>query len=87
MAVLEIEHAANPLPGRPAPRRQFSMFIVDAPATIAHHETARAIGEQNAKGIDAVLQGHGGVKKQGGREQYAPTTISVQGRPGYPNRW
>ncbi|HEX5213413.1 MAG TPA: hypothetical protein VFW22_16935 [Pseudolabrys sp.] len=63
--VLEIEHTADPLPRRPTPRRQFSMRVVNAPTAVAHHEPARAIGEQIAKRIDAALQRHGRLKRNG----------------------
>jgi hypothetical protein len=60
---------------------------MQAAAAIAHERSARGIGEQIAKRIDTVLQGHRRPSKKGGRDKYNPATISVPGRPGYPDEW
>src|SRR5437660_451822 len=56
LAVLEVEHAADPLPRRPAPPGQLLIVGVEASATIAHEQAARGRRKQLAKRIDAVLQ-------------------------------
>jgi hypothetical protein len=60
---------------------------VQAATAVAHEQAARGIGEQITKRIDTVLQGHRRASKKGGRDKYNPTTISVPGRPGYPDEW
>jgi hypothetical protein len=58
LAVLEVEHAADPLPRRPAPLGQPLIVGVDASAAVAYEQAARRRGDQLAERIDAVLQGH-----------------------------
>src|SRR6478609_8058877 len=58
LAALEIQHAADPLPRRPAPAGQLLVVGVEASAAIAQEQAARGRSEQLAKRIDAVLQGH-----------------------------
>ena len=58
MAIVEFEAATNPLLRGPAPRAELALPIVQSPAAIAHEQSARRVGEQAAKRIDAVLQGH-----------------------------
>jgi len=58
VAIVEFETAADPLLRRPAPCAKLVVPIVQSPAAIAHEQSARRIGEQSAKRIDAVLQGH-----------------------------
>ena len=41
LAALEIQHAADPLPRRPAALGQLSVVGVDAPAAVAHEQAAR----------------------------------------------
>jgi hypothetical protein len=56
LAVLEVEHAADPLPRRPAALGQLRSSVVEAPAAIAHEQAARAGREPFAEWIDAILQ-------------------------------
>src|SRR6202043_1257933 len=58
-AALEIEHAADPLPRRPAPRRQRLGVGVKTAAAIAAERAARRHGKQLAEWSDAILQRHG----------------------------
>src|SRR6516162_1881600 len=54
----EREHAADPLPRSPAPRRERPRRGVKSPAAIAHESAARRIGKKFAERIDAILQRH-----------------------------
>src|SRR3954468_13328816 len=56
LAALEVEHAANPLPRRPAPPRQPLLVGMNPAAAIAHVEPTRRRREQFAERIDPVLQ-------------------------------
>src|SRR3984957_19151052 len=58
-AALEIEHAADPLPRRPAPRRQRPGVGVETPAAVAEQSAARRHGNELAEWGDAILQRHG----------------------------
>ena len=58
MASMKIEDAANPLPRRPAAAGQLFLVGVKPRAAVAHKRPARGRGEQAAKRIDAILQGH-----------------------------
>jgi hypothetical protein len=82
VAIVEFETAADPLLRRPAPCAKLAVPIVQSPAAIAHEQSARRIGEQSAKRIDAVLQGHRRAsKKQGGRDTYNPPPYPFQKDP------
>ena len=54
----EREHAADPLPRSPAPRRERPRRGVKPPAAIAHESAARRVGKKFAERIDAILQRH-----------------------------
>jgi hypothetical protein len=77
VAVVELETAADPLLRGPAPRAELALLIVQSPAAIAHEQSARGSGEQNAKGIDAVLQRH----RRASKNEVAGTRTT---RPPYP---
>jgi len=77
VAIIEVEAAADPLLRRPASRAKLAVLIVQAPAAIAHEQSARRIGEQAAKRIDAVLQGH----RRASKNKVAGTRTT---RPPYP---
>ena len=57
MAVFEIEPAANPLPRRPAPRRELALVGVNSPAAIAHQRAARGRGDEFAEGVTRFCSG------------------------------
>ena len=58
LAALEVENAADPLPRRPAPRRQCLCVGVKAPAAVAEQRPARRHGIEFTERIDTVLQRH-----------------------------
>jgi hypothetical protein len=69
LAVVKLEHAADPLPRCPSPPIEHAVVIVQPPAAIAEEQSARRIGEQIAKGIDAILEWHlpsGVMPREGG---------------------
>lgn len=58
MPSFEREHAADPLPRSPAPRRERPRRGVKPPAAIAHKNAARRMGKKFAERINAILQRH-----------------------------
>jgi len=58
MPSFEREHAADPLPRSPAPRRQRARRRVKPPAAITHENAARWVGKKFAERVDAILQRH-----------------------------
>src|SRR5208282_3052375 len=58
LAALEVEHAADPLPRCPAPRRQRLRIGVKSPAAVAHEQPARRRGKQLSERSDSILQRH-----------------------------
>jgi len=56
--VLELQHAGDPLPGRPAARPERLIRQMEAAAAVAHHEAAVRCGDDLACGRDAVLERH-----------------------------
>jgi hypothetical protein len=59
LAALEVEHAADPAPRRPAPGVERARIGVEAAAAVAEQRAARRHGEERAEGVDAILQRHG----------------------------
>ncbi|HEY1475062.1 MAG TPA: hypothetical protein VGF53_13380 [Pseudolabrys sp.] len=79
VAIVELKPAADPLLRCPAPRAKLALRIVQSTAAISHEQSARRSGEQIAKRIDAVLQGH----RRGSKTKVAGTRTT---RPPYPFR-
>lgn len=55
MTSFKCQHAADPLPRNPSPRRERARSGVKSPATIAHEGAARRIGQELAERIDTIL--------------------------------
>src|SRR3984893_5330165 len=54
LAALEVEHAADPLPRRPAPRRERLGVGVESPAAVAEQRAARRHGNELPEWGDAI---------------------------------
>ena len=59
MAALEVEHAANPLPRCPAPRRQRLRIGMETPAAIAQEQSACRHSSKVAERVYAICSGIG----------------------------
>src|SRR5262249_17699975 len=58
MSALELEHAGDPLPRRPAPRAQRPVGAMERAAAVAEHEPPVWGGDDVALRRDRVLEGH-----------------------------
>src|SRR5262245_62627000 len=61
MTALELEHAGDPLPARPAAPSQRAVGQVKSTTAIAHQQTTVRRGDDVALGRDAVLEWHVGL--------------------------
>jgi hypothetical protein len=65
MTPSELGDTADPLPRRPAARRERLRVGVKSPAAITHEQAASRCAEQFAKRIDPILQRHGQSRLHG----------------------
>src|SRR5271154_3949503 len=72
LPALEIEHAANPLPRRPAPLRQCFGVGMETPAAVTKQGSPRGRCIEFTERIDAVLQRHCRSRLHGTGEQNSP---------------